>query len=238
MFHICRKRIDRVVWMCYIIQNRLHGLLFRRNQMNREEKSALARQRILDAALEEFSAKGYEGASLNAACAEHDISKGIIYHHFKDKNELYLLCVEACFDSLTDYLREIVQTSTGSPEEKLRAYFDARLRFFAENPRYLGIFADAAFQPPGELSTEITERRRAFDALNASVLTALLEERPLRNGLSVPSIVEEFRTYMDFFNLRFKAALHQGCSPERILKEHEERCHQQLDILLHGVLGE
>ena len=60
--------------------------------MKREEKNSLARQRILDAALEEFSSRGYEGASLNTVCAEKGISKGIIYHHFKDKDELYLLC--------------------------------------------------------------------------------------------------------------------------------------------------
>mgnify|MGYP002539826609 CR=1 FL=1 len=58
--------------------------------MKREEKNALSRQRILDAAMEEFSRNGYDGASLNTVCAEKGISKGIIYHYFKDKDELYL----------------------------------------------------------------------------------------------------------------------------------------------------
>lgn len=72
--------------------------------MSQEETSTQARQHILDAAIREFSAKGYEsGASLNTACAENGISKGIVCHHFKDKNELYLLCVEECVDTLTDY---------------------------------------------------------------------------------------------------------------------------------------
>jgi TetR/AcrR family transcriptional regulator len=188
--------------------------------------------------MREFSAKGYEGASLNAACAENGISKGIVYHHFKDKNELYLLCVGECFDRLTAYLRERLDASDGPAEERLRSYFDGRLHFFAENPLYLGIFADAAFRPPMELSAEIAECREAFDKLNIAVLTALLDGRRLRKGLSIPAIVEAFRTYMDFFNMQFQTALHQGCAPERVLQEHEERCHQQLDILLHGVLGE
>ena len=49
--------------------------------MKREEKNALSRQRILDAAMEEFSRRGYEGASLNTVCAEKGLSKGIIYHY-------------------------------------------------------------------------------------------------------------------------------------------------------------
>ena len=54
-----RAKIDRSV--CF---------LFGGLAMNREEKNALSRQRILEAALEEFSQKGYEAASLSNVCAE------------------------------------------------------------------------------------------------------------------------------------------------------------------------
>ena len=128
--------------------------------MNREEKNALSRQRILEAALEEFSQKGYEAASLSNVCAEKGISKGIIYHHFKDKDALYLLCVEDCFDRVCAYLREAAGKLSGTEEEKLAAYFDARLRFFALQPVYLGIFAEAAFNPPPALAEEIARRRQ------------------------------------------------------------------------------
>lgn len=204
--------------------------------MKREEKNAVSRQRILDAALCEFSARGYEGASLNAVWAEKGISKGIIYHYFKDKDEIYLLCVETCFGVLTDYLAEAAKKLGGTAESRLREYFDARLRFFAENPLYLGIFSDAAFQPPEVLSGEIEERRKEFDALNVSVLAELLKNEHLREGISVDAVVEDFRVYMDFFNMRFKTICGGKLSLESALREHEERCHRQLDILLHGVL--
>lgn len=99
----------------------------------------LSRQRILEAVLREFSQKGYEGASLNTVCAENGISKGIVYHYFKDKDELYLFCAADCFEKLTAYLKGTAEAA-GHPEERLRGYFDARLRFFAEAPAYLGIF--------------------------------------------------------------------------------------------------
>lgn len=206
--------------------------------MKREEKNALSRQRILDAAMEEFSRRGYEGASLNTVCAEKGISKGIIYHYFRDKDELYLLCVKTCFDAVTAYLRDTVGSLTGSPEARLKAYFDARLRFFAAHPVYLGIFSGASFDPPAALSAEMAECRGDFDRLNISVLTELLESAPMRKGLSVEAVVEDFRLYMDYFNLHFRAHSPEALSPELRLKNHEERCHRQLDILLYGVLGE
>ena len=81
--------------------------------MKREEKSAVSRQRILTAAMEEISRKGYEGASLSTLCAEKEISKGLIYHYFSGKDELYLLCVEQCFDAFTACLTQAAEALHG-----------------------------------------------------------------------------------------------------------------------------
>ena len=62
--------------------------------MKREEKNQQTRRRILDSALDEFSKQGYGASSINAVCATQDISKGIIYHYFKTKDDLFLSCVE------------------------------------------------------------------------------------------------------------------------------------------------
>ena len=70
------------------------------------------------------------------------------------------------------------------------------------------------------------------------MMTELLESAPMRKGLSVEAVVEDFRLYMDYFNLHFRAHSPEALSPELRLKNHEERCHRQLDILLYGVLGE
>ena len=206
--------------------------------MKRENKNALSRQRIIDAALREFSAKGYEGASLNTAWAENGISKGIIYHHFKNKDEIYLHCVRLCFDALTAHLRAAANGLSGSPAQRMKDYFDARARFFAEQPLYLGIFCDAAFQPATALAKAVKDCRKEFDMLNISVFTRLLAAAPLRKGLSVEAVAEDFQMYVDFFNLRFKAEWGGARIPEQALQEHEKRCYRQLDILLYGVLDE
>ena len=205
--------------------------------MKRGEKNALSRQRILDAAMREFSERGYDAASLNTLCAENDISKGLIYHHFKDKDELYLLCTADCFDRLTAYLGALQTDTADSPETRLRRYFDARLHFFTENPVYLGIFLNAVLYPPTHLAAELAKVRNEFDRQNVLILTTLLESASLREGLAVSEIVADFRMYMDYFNARFRTVLANADSPEQAIHEHEERCHRQLGILLYGVLG-
>lgn len=206
--------------------------------MKQSQRNALSRQRILDGAMDAFSRYGYSAASMNTICSENEISKGIIYHYFKDKDSLYLMCVESCFTAATAYLREAAKTLSGSAEERLKDYFDARVRFFAENPRYLGIFVSATFSPPESLHEEIAALRKPFDELNISVFTEMLKREPLRPGFQMNAVVQDFIMYMDYFNLRFRSEVTAQGSAEEMLKKHEERCHRQLNILLYGVIGE
>jgi len=206
--------------------------------MKQTQRNALSRGRILAGAKDVFSRYGYHAASMNTICSENQISKGIIYHYFKDKDELYLLCVESTFQAATEYLRAAAGTLTGSAEERLNQYFDARIRFFTENPQDLGIFSCALLDPQEHLQQEIASLRKPFDALNISIFTEMLKNEQLRPGLDVESIVRDFGMYMDYFNLRFLSEAPDQGSPEEILKKHEERCHRQLNMLLYGIIGE
>lgn len=146
----------------------------------------------------EFATKGYSLASLNTICEKSGASKGLIYHYFKDKNELYLTCVKQCFDLLTMYLKNNRQCFIGTLEQKLQLYFDARQRFFIENPLYLGIFADDSFSYQTGLVNEVSLCRKEFDELNISILTEFLTSQTIRKDLKLTTLVEDFRVYLDF----------------------------------------
>lgn len=92
--------------------------------MRREERNALSKQKILEAALCEFGNNGYEKASLNTVCSACDISKGNIYHYFKDKDEIYLSCVKSCFDALNNVLEGYSVNENQTILENIRDYFE------------------------------------------------------------------------------------------------------------------
>lgn len=200
--------------------------------MKRNEKNLQTRRRIIDSALLEFGEKSYAEASINSICALGNISKGIIYHYFKDKDELYLVCVGECFDTLTEYLAWVVTLDSASVETALEIYFEARIIFFSEHPLYLRLFCNTMSSPPAHLSSEIADRMARFDALNISVLTGILKRVRLRPGVTVAEVVEVFREYQDFVNARFQMRF----SEQGSLREHERRCSRSLDILLYGVI--
>ena len=58
--------------------------------MNRKQPKNIRMEDILNAAVSEFTDKGYEQTSMDSIAKKANLSKGGIYHHFKNKDELFL----------------------------------------------------------------------------------------------------------------------------------------------------
>ena len=96
-------------------------------QSERREKSRAA---ILEAALAEFGERGYAAASVDGVCARGGISKGLMYHYYKGKDELFCECVRAMFAALAEHLGGYLgHTEHAGAEELLSGYFLSRERF-------------------------------------------------------------------------------------------------------------
>lgn len=203
--------------------------------MNQEEKSAAARLRILQAAQAAFAQDGYDGTSLSAMCRDYGISKGILYHHFKDKDDLYLCCVSNCFQMLAADLVSVRRAPT-EPETRITAYFNARTQYFAEHPAHLGLFLQTLFGQPSHLAEQLASIRKLLDQVNIDILTDLLSSVPLREGLIVSEVVDDIRMYMDYFNLRAWVNSSQFASLEETFRAHEQACRRQIHMLLYGAL--
>lgn len=67
----------------------------RQRRANGEESS----RKILDAAVEVASERGYDGTSINAVSARSGLPASSIYWHFKDKDELIAAVIERSFNT-------------------------------------------------------------------------------------------------------------------------------------------
>lgn len=186
----------------------------------------------MDSALAEFSNQGYGASSVNTICASQNISKGIIYHYFKTKDDLYLACVEECFQQLTEYIRANFSDENRGIEKQLEVYFTLRTCFFQTYPIYQKIFCEAVLSPPSHLKDEIEICKQGFDTLNTKILRQLLTPAALRPDISMENVIETFRQFQDFINIRYQMADLSG----HTFEVREENCLKALNILLYGVI--
>ena len=203
--------------------------------MKREEKARQTRRRIMDRALAEFSARGYRAASINNVFDPgQGVSKGIIYHYFASKDELFLACVEECFQSLKAYIQDHFHpdgdaVGTG---ECLTEYFGVRMQFFREYPLYQRIFMESVFMPPEHLQAGIMERRRPMEQVNVEILEELFSHVPLRGHLNRENAAKLLIQFINFINLQ-----DHGTELDLTgIQQMEEKNRQILDIFLNGIL--
>jgi AcrR family transcriptional regulator len=73
----------------------------------RAERAAARRSAILEAALDEFSARGFAGARLDDVAQRAGVAKGTIYLHFKDKEALFQELVRTMLGPLISGLEQL-----------------------------------------------------------------------------------------------------------------------------------
>ena len=83
--------------------------------MNSKDKISLA-------ALKIFLQKGYDATSISDVVAECKITKGGIYHHFKNKEELFIEAIDYLFDRFEE-LERSMYSEAATLKQILQIYF-------------------------------------------------------------------------------------------------------------------
>jgi AcrR family transcriptional regulator len=81
-----------------------------------------SREKINLAALKIFLQKGYAATSISDVVAECKITKGGIYHHFKNKEELFIEAIDFLFDKFEELERSMYSESA-DVKQILQTYF-------------------------------------------------------------------------------------------------------------------
>ena len=126
--------------------------------MSPKRDTSQKRHEILDAAVREFQAVGYENTSMDRIAESAGASKRTVYNHFASKEQLF----QAAFDRLKDELQELKSISYDPKRgltEQLGDFVDAK-RAAAENPAWLGLMkvATAVFIANPDMARETMAR--------------------------------------------------------------------------------
>jgi AcrR family transcriptional regulator len=100
------------------------------------------RERILRGAIAEFAAKGYSGARVEAICRAARANPRMLYHHFGDKDGLYLSVLEEVIGDLRrEELKLAADYDKMEPLEGMMQLFDFIHRHFGEHPELIHLLS-------------------------------------------------------------------------------------------------
>ena len=111
------------------------------------------RKRILEAALEVFSAQGFRGATLDEIAGEAGLSKPNLLYYFSGKEEIYDTLLAGLLETWLDPLQAL--DAGGDPVEEIMAYVRRKLDMSRDYPRESRLFANEILQGAPRLIDEL-----------------------------------------------------------------------------------
>lgn len=197
--------------------------------MKKELKTKLTQERIIDAALIEFSQKGYKAFGINELCKNHKISKGVLYHNFAGKTELYLACVRESFHKAVSMIR-----GESGEVPSLADYVERRHRFSKDFPHHSHVFFEAWMTAPAEIAEEVEKEKAVFEDLNRQVSEKLLAESTLKDHISQ----EQALDYLTFIQQLFRSYYLVASGSEEagsLASQYENDLQKVLHLMIYGI---
>lgn len=202
--------------------------------MERKEQTRRMREKIIESAILEFNERGYDESSLNHVCKIGRISKGIIYHYFKDKDELYLACVKECYDTLLQYYNK--HKKLYESELDIKELMEIRIKFFKEYQNLSGLFFHSILHTPDHLLERVNEVKKDLQSLNTRVYLEYLKHLDLR--VSIEDALMYLEVCQNVYNEYFRKRSSNCDDLNRIIEQHESMIPQWIDFMLYGIAKE
>ena len=148
------------------------------------ERDAARHELLLDAALEHFGTRGWQGTSVEAVCRDAGVTKRNFYEVFANREDLFVALYDRVAAGIRTSAREAAAAAPPGLESRVRAALESTLRSLAGDPR----LARVVLREVHVIGGRVEERRRA--ALEATVEVAL---QIVREGAAAQTEAERVR---------------------------------------------
>jgi AcrR family transcriptional regulator len=144
----------------------------------RDERKALTRRRLVDAAESVFARRGFHGASVEEVAREAGATTGALYSNFAGKEDLFLALFEETIAADVRAYSEAFSAGAAA-EEQGRGPADHWMRILRERPNYFPLFVEFwtyAVREP-EMRKRFAERLATLRESNARLVEKGARER-------------------------------------------------------------
>ncbi|ULO06857.1 TetR/AcrR family transcriptional regulator [Paenibacillus sp. 19GGS1-52] len=116
--------------------------------------------RILNAALKEFTKKGYQNASTNEIVKEAEISKGLLFHYFNNKKDLYLFLYDHFMEMLLEEIQAKIDWSENDIFIRYRQVAILKFGLFQKYPDAFDFIKAAYPEDASEVKVDLERRKK------------------------------------------------------------------------------
>ncbi|OXS57819.1 TetR family transcriptional regulator [Bacillus sp. V-88] len=146
--------------------------------------------RIIRAATRVFAESGYEKASTNAIVKEAKISKGILFHYFNSKKELYVSLYEYLSDLFTEKIYEKLDWNEHDIFVTIRSVTLIKFELFSVYPDLINFLTSAFSEEAPEVKDEIEKYKTRMVESSFATLFSNIDTSKFKEGIDVNKSIQ------------------------------------------------
>lgn len=141
--------------------------------------------RILNAAIQEFARKGFENASTNEIVKEAGISKGLLFHYFNNKKQLFLFLFDYFIDVITNEFYQKVDLSETDFFERIKQASFIKMELLKKFPDIFHFLEAAYMEDSTAVKMEVDGRKKELTAVNMNKIFEGIDFSEFREDVDV-----------------------------------------------------
>lgn len=164
----------------------------------------LSKEKIIKAAIAEFSLKGLDGARVDEVARRSGTNKNLLYHHIGNKDRLFTAALEATYQTIRERQREFLANQM-DPETGVRQLIHLLMSIWVEHPEYGKLLASENFH-----GGKHVKRSKVIGEMYQQLIETLkdLLQRGVDQGIFRPGI-EPIDLYISISSLSAYYVSHQ-----------------------------
>ncbi|MFS0862882.1 TetR/AcrR family transcriptional regulator [Fredinandcohnia sp. 179-A 10B2 NHS] len=146
--------------------------------------------RIINAATKEFAEKGFSNASTNEIVKQAGISKGLLFHYFKNKKELYVFLYEYYLELMVKDLFGKIDLEEGDIFTKYRSIAWHKFELMKKHPEMFDFVRSGYEEKALEVKLELQNKNKDIIADSYAKLSSKIDVEKFKGGVEVHKAIQ------------------------------------------------
>ena len=188
-------------------------------------------KRIINAALKEFTEKGYEQASTNQIVKDAGIGKGMLFYYFNSKRGLYNYLINYCIEMTESQFLNLLDTSERDFFKRLKKMSMIKLAFLKKHPDAMNFLGTILINHAEHLTEALTSRIEALQKAGYAKMYDNLDYSLFREDVDVKKAFDLIRWSFDGYEQELKYRLRDQPLRSNDLEPYFDEFFDYLDIM-------
>jgi TetR/AcrR family transcriptional regulator len=148
------------------------------------------RDRIINAAIKEFAQKGYINASTNEIVKSAEISKGLLFHYFRNKKQLFLFLFDYCIELITNEFYKVIDLTDPDLFARITKASMIKMELLNQYPGLFKFVEIAYLEDANEVKEELAARIKQLTDINFRKIYHGIDLSKFKDGIDIQKAIK------------------------------------------------